>query len=523
MDVVSKLNGGLSMTLTRQQKSIAGSLVLLFGALVPAAHATTILPGVLYFTTFQNQGGLGGGALTTNVWSIPFVYDSSAGLCLGTTGPVTTCPAGDPVPTAIKTLSGADGLVFDPNDATFKTLLIGEQSSNKVAQLSTDGSTLTEQLADGTPPPDEGQAYGVAVTPDKTKLLTLPNDAGKSTTFNVNVSPLNPLGVGVPHATSPSTFIKAVAFIGDTAYWGDAVDMTVTGFFGTLDMSNPTFVLSQSSIVDDTGGGAGQGSLPSHGLTYDSFSGCMILSSQDQLWQLCSKPDGAFHIVAKVSTGLACSHPSGNPSCSQVNWDQTAVDGAGHLFAANNDGDLLFIDYSQSATKSISDPSNYSKLQFLAIDLDDIANVIAPQASGCPATKGFWHNHSWPTGSVTVGGVVFSGAPDYTMTIGGITYSHADLLSLLPTGSRSQAGGNGFRIGGSQLIAAILNVANGSSDSASLDATISAMNTELTGHDLRGSKPSNPLNADLISFGSTLDAYNSSAGSLGCTEGAPGD
>jgi hypothetical protein len=106
------------------------------------------------------------------------------------------------------------------------------------------------------------------------------------------------------------------------------------------------------------------------------------------------------------------------------------------------------------------------------------------------------------------------------MTIGGITYSHADLLSLLPTGSRSKAGGNGFRIGGSQLIAAILNIANGSEHSA-IDATILAMNTKLNGHSLLGSKPPNPLNADLINFGSTLDAYNSSAGTLGCTEGTP--
>ena len=121
--------------------------------------------------------------------------------------------------------------------------MIGEQSSNLVAQLSTDGLTLTEQLADGTPPSDEGQAYGVAVTPDKTKLLTLPNDGGVSTTFNVNVSSLNPLGVGVRHATNPPTFIKGVAFIGATAYWGDADDLSITGSFGTLDMTNPTFVV----------------------------------------------------------------------------------------------------------------------------------------------------------------------------------------------------------------------------------------------------------------------------------------
>ena len=142
-------------------------------------------------------------------------------------------------------------------------------------------------------------------------------------------------------------------------------------------------------------------------------------------------------------------------------------------------------------------------------------------ANGCPATKGFWHNHPWPTNSSTVGGVLYNGT-NGSMTIGGILYSFADLKSFLPTGSRAAAGGNGFRIGGSQLIAAILNIANGSPHSASLDAAISAMNTELFGQDLRGAKPPNPLNADLINFGTRLDSYNSSAGSLGCLEGTQG-
>ena len=62
------------MPLTRQQRSIAWMLVLLLGALAPAAFATTILSGNLYFTTLQNQGGRNL-PLTPNVWNIPFVYD----------------------------------------------------------------------------------------------------------------------------------------------------------------------------------------------------------------------------------------------------------------------------------------------------------------------------------------------------------------------------------------------------------------------------------------------------------------
>lgn len=535
----------LSVTLRRQQ-SILIRLVFLLGALVPVLHATTILSGTLYFTTFQDQGaGLACNPATAtspgcpNVWKVPFVYDSVAGLCLGTSSPITTstCPT-ESSPTPIKTLRGADGIVFDPNDPTNQTLLVGEQSANKVAKLKIDGTLLAERTAD--PSTTAGQAYSLTVSPGNS-LMALPNNP-TATQFDIDVLPLNPFGNGSAHPTNLSTFVKTVAFLGNVkspAYWGDAKDGHY-GFFGTLDLSTigtpgSPFPIALSPIVDDVGAtptspAGSQGMLPSHFLEFDSFSGCFIMSGKNQIWQVCPDPttSGQFRIKAKIGiphisgSGPFCTNPIGNPYCGFVNWDQTTVDGKGHLFAANNDGDVLFIDYRHSATKSIADPTNYAKMQFLSVALDDIVFAPAPPppANGCPATKGFWHNHPFPKTSVTVGGVVYNGATG-SMTIGGITYSQADVLSFLPTGSRAAAGGNGFRIGGSQLIAAILNIANGSPHTASLDATISAMNAELTGQDLRGPKPPNPLNSELINFGNTLDAYNSSASSLGCVEGTP--
>src|SRR5579864_7704388 len=115
-----------------------------FSGLVVPAHATTIISGDLFFTTFQNQSGTNL-PLTTDVWKVSFIYDSVAGLCLGTK----VLPCGALTTTPIKTLTGADGIEFDPNDATNSTLLIGEQNTNRVARLSTDGTTLTEMKADG--------------------------------------------------------------------------------------------------------------------------------------------------------------------------------------------------------------------------------------------------------------------------------------------------------------------------------------------------------------------------------------
>jgi len=488
--------------------------MLLTGTIVPA-HAATIT-GDLFFTTFQNQSGAPGVTPSTNVWKVSFTYDG------------TTFSLGSTVP--IKTLTGADGLMFDPNDATHSTLLIGEQNSNRVAQLSTDGATLIEKKADGSQPQvyQGAQAYGVA-SPNNTQLITLPNDSTPFST-SINISPIGPLGDGVRHqVTGVANALRGVDFRQGVAYWGDAEDR-VLARFGILDLS--TYITSLVTIVDDVDGTAGPGSLPSHGVTYDKFSDCFILTSANKIWQLCPKADGNFHIVAKIQTPSATNtNPVTNPNFNFDNWDQVSVDGQGHLFAANNDGDLLFIDY--AATGNIS-TSTHRFQNFLASALDDIVNgggAVVP--GGCPATKGFWHDpslHAWPTTNVTVGGVTYNGATDQSMTIGGKQYSQAQLLAIMPTSVG--AGGNGFVITGSQLIAAVLNVANGAAHSSSVDTAIQTANNLLAADGRMvgtsfgvgltvNSAPAN--NNALKAAGTALEAYNSSAGSLGCPEGTSGN
>jgi len=230
-------------------------------------------------------------------------------------------------PTAIATLTGADGLAFDPNDGTFSTLLVGEQDSNRVGRLKTNGTGLVEVNADGTThcntPFECGQAFYVIPSPDNSKLFALPNDIGFIPTIggpaygsaNVNVVPLAPFGAaGTPHTvTGPDTFIVGLAFLGNTVnpgYYGTALDQG-TGNFGQLDTT--AFTTQQSTIVDDTGGGAGQGSLPSHGLAYDSYSNCFFLSGGDLTWQLCpdTSVSNKFHIVVHCGCGQ---HSSGRPA-----------------------------------------------------------------------------------------------------------------------------------------------------------------------------------------------------------------
>src|SRR5436190_4025187 len=110
------------MYFEKRQLVTTVSLGLLLG-LVPAAHAATVLSGDLFYTTFQTQSGPAG----PNVYKVHFVYDSAPSLTLSA-----DC--------LVASLSGADGLIFDPNDATSKTLLVGEQSANLVASLAIGGA-----------------------------------------------------------------------------------------------------------------------------------------------------------------------------------------------------------------------------------------------------------------------------------------------------------------------------------------------------------------------------------------------
>ncbi len=154
---------------------------------------------------------------------------------------------------------------------------------------------------------------------------------------------------------------------------------------------------------------------------------------------------------------------------------------------------------------------------------EDATTLSCPaQGTGCPATKGFFHKLShWPSASIVVGGVIYDGTAK-TMMIGGITYSTAQLLLFLPTGQPPK-GGNGYIIGGSQLIAAVLNMAAGAQQTTAALSAISDMNTALTGINMICGAaicgtPAGPLNTLLKNGGATLDSYNNAVG-LNCKEG----
>lgn len=537
----------------KQQQLTKVTVGLLLG-LASAANAGTLLEGDLFYTTFQTQSGPAG----PNVYKVHFLYDSTPAITLSA-----DC--------LVASLSGADGLIFDPNDATNKTLLVGEQNANLVASVVVGANPcpsigITERRADGataaTGTKGDGQAYGLVATPDKGSLWMMANDPLPNPN-HINVATLPLTADGVAHTVTGidgdgnnpfNLSLRGVAFIGTQGYYGDANDYAADGHFGTI---SSTFVTARVPVVDDTVGGTTDlnglgtqahplpGSLPTHGLEYDTYSGCIIASGANQIWQICppgvagANNDGQFHVRAKIETAPQvpgssdpiCKGPAGNDLCNATNWDQASTDNAGHMFAANNNGDLLFVDYSNSASKLINNtigggPAPFVSEQYLKVDLDDIANgggaPPPPPPGGCPATQGFWHKASnWTNASASVGGIVYDGTT-HTMTIGGILYTQAQLLLLMPSGGLHS--GN-FANTLSQTIAAVLNIAAGAQVTASATAAISGVNTAMSGVQIFGPGPS--INSGISaatktlvqSYLTALDNYNSAVG-LGCTEGS---
>jgi hypothetical protein len=130
-----------------------------------------------------------------------------------------------------------------------------------------------------------------------------------------------------------------------------------------------------------------------------------------------------------------------------------------------------------------------------------------PAAGGCPATIGFWKHHPFPN-SVQTGG----------MTIGGVDYSPANLLTIL-----NSKGGNAVAILGRQLVGALLNLAAAGVHNSTADGAIAAAQALLVKYNLNlltsSVSPSLDPGPALIAQSTILDNYNNADFNT-CREGS---
>jgi len=126
--------------------------------------------------------------------------------------------------------------------------------------------------------------------------------------------------------------------------------------------------------------------------------------------------------------------------------------------------------------------------------------------TGCPATIGYWKHHAFPAAVQSSG-----------LTIGGVSYSASDLLTIL-----NANGGNAVVILGRQLVGALLNQAAGGVDNPAADAAIASSEALLIANSLNlltsNVAPSSTLGQALTTQATILNNYNN-ANFNTCSEG----
>jgi hypothetical protein len=117
--------------------------------------------------------------------------------------------------------------------------------------------------------------------------------------------------------------------------------------------------------------------------------------------------------------------------------------------------------------------------------------------TACPMSPGFWKKHPFPA------------AMTFPVTIGGISYSEADFHTILD----NPGGGNALHILGFQLVAALLNAANGAAVPANVAATILHAGSLLAGPPALNMvtdfvAPSSTLGGLMVADAAVLDTFN---------------
>ena len=309
-------------------KSLRMLPFLLLGSL--GAHAASI-SGTLYYTTYS--GG-------TNVHSVDYSYNGSA---LSLTNNI-----------GIAATTGADGLLFAPDG----NLVVAGQSNNVLSEITKTGS-LVNMVGAGT------GSYHLALSsnaPNAT-LYNLWNGSGSGGTTSISATTLSSGGLasgGIAYTVncsgSCSTDVRGLVYdpVNNTWYYGTAADGQ-SGSFGTVSFDNTSHVATLTQLMTN---------VYAHGLTYDPFTQDIIMSSANTIQQY----SAALNSIVSTANGPG-------------NFDQSAVDGQGHLFVASNSGNLQFIDY---AASGLIGSSTYSTSPFLAGSLDDIAPLSGTGSNPVP-------------------------------------------------------------------------------------------------------------------------------------------
>jgi len=267
----------------------------------------------------------------------------------------------------IATTAGADGLLFLPDG----NLAIGGQGGGgggaQIHEITTGGAAVANVNT-----PFNGSTF------DGSYHLALSSSSPTATLYSMcngecgaNLSRTTLAGGGLQNATTATNIavtggvshdVRGLIFdpVNSTWYYGTAGDGSTSGDFGTVSFNGTTATLTRLLS-----------GVAAHGLTFDPFTNDIIINSGHEIEQF-DPTTGT--IVSTVTVSISGSEQ----------FDQAAADGAGHLFVASNDGNLVGIDYDSATGHLIGGAGATVAEKFLASALDDIAPLSGSGAPSVP-------------------------------------------------------------------------------------------------------------------------------------------
>ena len=303
-------------------------------SLYSAAAGADAISGTMYYTTFAG---------TTRLYSSDYSYDGVSTFTLSNQTAISGSGQG---------LNGADGLLFAPNG----DILVGGQA-NIVYEVNPSTGAVVATAAPG------AASFHMALSSNDPNALlyNLDNGGGGVSALQLsggglsaNGNAYSVIGAGISHD------IRGVIYDPNngTWYYGTASDGSTSGEFGTVVFDDTAHTATLTRLATN---------VAAHGLTFDPFTGDVIISSANVVSQY-DPVSGTFVATFTDTAGIGLA------------YDQTAADGMGHVFAASNNGDMLFLDFNASGLID----TGFSNRQFLVSALDDIAPLSGAGSNPAP-------------------------------------------------------------------------------------------------------------------------------------------
>ena len=357
--------------------AMTGAVGLVGMALVGAVEvgaSSTSLPtnGTIYFTCYLNQGSQGSSCQTgSDVQKATYDYQGGV-LTVGQ-------------PKAVANTKGADGLQFLANG----DLVVAGQQSGGVTEVVPSTAHVVARVTTALSSVDH-----ISLAPSGQYLtaggyggggLNLIPVTGGVIQNGISCKLQQPAGTPI---SSSGVVIDTVAWTpSGQAYYTRSSNSNLYGGFGTFGEISITYTAGATPSCSAVLTPIFTGFPAAHGMAYDPYSGYLILFGSQMVAQIGVSGSHASVMSEVTFGGQACTAGlnsclkySGNSgSSSQDMFDQGTVDGQGHLFVSNNNGNLAFVDYSQSPSRLIagtaSSPS-YVYDQFETTAMDDVAPLV---------------------------------------------------------------------------------------------------------------------------------------------------